>query len=89
MIVCEGQEKSTILFKSNQQKIALVKKLQERIDDLCITNKSKFLRKFFWELSKFLVFGVPLSTLLEREAPIDGIPFIVRTCVDYLRKRNN
>ena len=32
------------------------------------------------------MFGVPLGLLLEREKPTDGIPYVIRSCVEFLKK---
>ena len=32
------------------------------------------------------MFGLPLQKLLEREKPVDGIPYIIKCCVEYLKK---
>jgi hypothetical protein len=48
----------------------LIKKLQERVETLTYNNK---------------VFGVPLAKVLEREKPADGIPYIVKSIIEFLR----
>jgi len=66
------QFKALFSFRTKEEKQKLSNRLKDMIENETMTEK---------------VFGVSLARILEREKPIDGIPFIVKTTVEYLKKK--
>jgi len=65
-------QKMLIDAKSKEVKAEFVKRIKQQIDEVNINER---------------VYGVPLVTLVTREKSNDGIPFLVKTTVEYLKTK--
>lgn len=66
-----GESKVIVAYKSPLEKSTFMK----QIKDLMEASKG------------FKMFGVSIRKLVEREKPADGIPFVVKSCIEYVRKK--
>eukprot|EP01119_Soliformovum_irregulare_P003865 TRINITY_DN14913_c0_g1_i1.p1 TRINITY_DN14913_c0_g1~~TRINITY_DN14913_c0_g1_i1.p1 ORF type:complete len:743 (+),score=254.87 TRINITY_DN14913_c0_g1_i1:55-2283(+) len=71
LILNHGKDKLVLQLRNSSEKNSLFRKLRENIEAVNMSKRT---------------FGVPLTKLLEREKPANGIPFLVSTTINYIKQ---